>query len=234
MGQLFSILTKAMESNPGIAIGASLVWGWISILFSPCHLASIPLIIGYVGDQKELTLKKAFFTSLSFSLGIFASVTGLGLITVSMGRLLGDIGPWGNYIVGIILILVGLNLMGLLPFKWSNISLPGTKGKGWLSAFILGFVFGVGLGPCTFAFMAPVLGVLFNVASTRYLYAITLLFVFAIGHISLIILAGTFTEVVQRYLHWSENSRGIKIVKIICGLLVIIGGIYLIYKGFSL
>lgn len=234
MGKLFSLLTNAMESNPVIAIAASLAWGWISILFSPCHLASIPLIIGYIGDQQELTTKKAFLTSLSFSLGIFASVTGLGLITVSMGRILGDIGPWGNYIVGIILITVGLNLMGILPFNWSKITLPGVKGNSWIAAFLLGFVFGIGLGPCTFAFMAPVLGVLFSVASTRFWYAIILLLVFALGHISLIILAGTFTEIVQRYLHWSENSKGIKIVKILCGLLVILGGVYLIYKGFML
>jgi len=231
MGNLFSLLTKAMESHPGIAIGASLVWGWISILFSPCRLASIPLIIGYIGDQKDLTTKKAFLTSLSFSLGIFVSVTGLGLITVSMGRLLGDIGPWGNYVVGVVLIAVGFNLMGILPFKWSSISLPGVKQQGWIGAFILGFIFGIGLGPCTFAFMAPILGVLFKVASTRFLYALTLLLVFALGHISLIVLAGTFTEVVQKNLHWSENSKGLKIIKIICGLLVVIGGFYLIYKG---
>jgi len=234
MNQLFISLTRAVSSSSYIAIGASLIWGFLSVLLSPCHLASIPLIVGFIGGQSNLTIKKAFQTSLIFSIGIFVSVTLIGIITVSIGRLMGDIGIYGNLLIALIFMIVGLNLIGILPFNWNNIQIKGTKKQGFIQAFILGFVFGIGLGPCTFAFMAPILGVVFQVAKTRILFSMLLILIFAVGHISIIVLAGTFTEVVQKYLKWTEKSSGAKILRIICGILVFLGGVYMILKEFGL
>ncbi|GAI69888.1 unnamed protein product, partial [marine sediment metagenome] len=94
--------------------------------------------------------------------------------------------------------------------------------------FIIGLIFGLALGPCTFAYMAPMLGVVFKVAAERMYYAIGLLLAYGIGHCSVIVLAGSLTETVSRYLHWTQKSKGAVIVKRICGILVILGGIYLI------
>jgi cytochrome c-type biogenesis protein len=229
--QFFAVLSKAIEGSTYISLGASFLWGIISVLISPCHLASIPLIIGYIGGQSELTLKKAFQISLIFSFGMFVSVSIIGIVTASLGRLMGDLGVWGNYFVAIIFFLVGLNLMGVIPLNWNKLSFGQTKNKGWLGSFILGFIFGVGLGPCTFAFMAPILGAVFTIAKTRIWFSILILLAFSVGHVLVIVLAGTFTEPVQRYLKWSENSKGSKILRFICGLLVVLGGIYLILKA---
>jgi cytochrome c-type biogenesis protein len=79
--------------------------------------------------------------------------------------------------------------------------------------------------------MAPMLGVTFRVASTSLLYGIVLLVAYGVGHCSVIVLAGTSTELVQRYLNWSEKSKGTTIVKKVCGVLVILGGLYLIYAA---
>jgi cytochrome c-type biogenesis protein len=79
--------------------------------------------------------------------------------------------------------------------------------------------------------MAPMLGVTFRVASTSLLYGIILLVAYGVGHCSVIVLAGTSTELVQRYLNWSEKSKGTTIVKKVCGVLVILGGLYLIYAA---
>jgi cytochrome c-type biogenesis protein len=76
--------------------------------------------------------------------------------------------------------------------------------------------------------MAPMLAVVFRVAAERIYYAVGLLLAFGIGHCLLIVLAGTLTETVSRYLHWTERSKGALIVKRICGVLVILGGLYLI------
>jgi cytochrome c-type biogenesis protein len=46
-----------------------------------------------------------------------------------------------------------------------------------------------------------------------------------------IVLARTFTEVVQRFLNWNEQSKGVAAVKVICGILVILGGVWLIYSA---
>ena len=47
----------------------------------------------------------------------------------------------------------------------------------------------------------------------------------------MIVLAGTFTEVVQRFLNWNEQSKGVTVVKYVCGVLVILGGVWLIYSA---
>jgi len=100
-----------------------------------------------------------------------------------------------------------------------------------LAAFILGLVFGIALGPCTFAYMAPMLGVAFRVAAGNLPYGILLLAIYGLGHCSVIVVAGTSTELVQRYLKWNERSQGAVILKKICGGLVILGGLYLIYSA---
>jgi cytochrome c-type biogenesis protein len=99
--------------------------------------------------------------------------------------------------------------------------------RGLLAAFILGLVFGVALGPCTFAYMAPILAITLSTAGTHLLFSILLLVFYGVGHCSVIVLAGTFTEVLQHYLNWSAESRGAVWLKKICGVLVILAGIYL-------
>jgi len=101
--------------------------------------------------------------------------------------------------------------------------------KGMLAAFILGLIFGLALGPCTFAYMAPILGVVFSLAADNPLYGASLLLLYGLGHCAVIVLAGTFTEVIQSYLDWNEKSKGALILKKICGILVMLGGIWLIY-----
>jgi cytochrome c-type biogenesis protein len=58
---------------------------------------------------------------------------------------------------------------------------------------------------------------------------VLLLVVYGLGHCSVIVVAGTCTELVQRYMNWNEKSRGAIILKRICGVLVLIGGLYLIF-----
>ena len=112
---------------------------------------------------------------------------------------------------------------------WSGPGRVAMKRKGMLAAFILGLVFGIALGPCTFAYMAPMLGITFKLAATNLFYGVLLLVVYGLGHCSVIVLAGTCTELVQRYMNWNEKSRGAIILKRICGVLVLIGGLYLIF-----
>jgi cytochrome c-type biogenesis protein len=229
MEKIFIALTHAVQGSPFIAISASLVWGILSILLSPCHLSSIPLIIGFINQQGRISTKRAFFTSVLFAFGILVTIGIIGAITASAGRMMGDIGKYGNYIVAVVFFIVGLHLLGVIPMPWSGPGQVGMKRKGLLSAFILGLIFGIALGPCTFAYMAPMLGVTFKLATTNIVYGIILLLAYGIGHCSVIVVAGTFTEVVQHYLNWNERSKGATIVKKVCGVLVILGGVYLIY-----
>ena len=231
MERLFTILTNAVEGTPLVAILASFVWGILSILLSPCHLASIPLIIGFIDEQGRISTRRAFLISTLFALGILITIGAVGAVTAAAGRMMGDVGKYGNYIVAVIFFLVGLHLLDVIPMPWSGPGKVGMKRKGLLAAFILGLVFGIALGPCTFAYMAPMLGVTFRLAATNLGYGILLLAVYGIGHCSIIVIAGTSTELVQRYLNWNERSSGAVILKKICGILVILGGVYLIYTA---
>ena len=228
--KLFAWLSEALNANPSVALSAAFLWGVLSILLSPCHLASIPLIVGFIGGQVKVTAKRAFFLSFLFSLGILITIAAIGLITSFMGRMLGDIGKWGNYFVAVIFFIVGFYLLGIVPLPFLQKSAqPGVKKKGAFAAFALGLLFGITLGPCTFAYMAPILAIAFNVAATHFFYGIILLLFYGIGHCSVIVFAGIFTEVVQHYLNWNERSKGAVILKKICGILVIASGFYLIY-----
>ena len=227
--QLFTNLTHAVESTPLIAIGAAFIWGVLSIILSPCHLASIPLIIGFIDEQGRISTKRAFWISTLFAVGILITIGVIGAVTAAAGRIMGDIGKYGNYFVALIFFLVGLHLLDVIPIPWSGPANVRMKSKGMFAAFILGLVFGIALGPCTFAYMAPMLGVTFKLATTNLFYGVLLLIIYGLGHCSLIILAGTFTEIVQQYLNWNEKSKGAVILKKICGFLVLLAGLYLIY-----
>jgi cytochrome c-type biogenesis protein len=227
---LFEWLNNLLQSSYLFAFIASLVWGVLSVLLSPCHLASIPLIVAFIGEQGSMTTRRAFWLSTSFSVGILVTISVIGLITGLLGWMLGDIGVYGNYFVAIIFFVIGLHLLEIIEIPFiRKTNQPVFQRKGMLSALILGLIFGIALGPCTFAYMAPMLGIVFTVSATQFLFAILLLLFYSIGHCSVIIFAGTFTEVIQRYLHWNKDSQGMIIVKKICGVLVILGGIYLIW-----
>ncbi|MBN2591787.1 MAG: hypothetical protein JXA96_18110 [Sedimentisphaerales bacterium] len=231
INELFTTLTHAVKGTPAIALVASFLWGILSIILSPCHMASIPLIVGFISGQGKISLRKSFCISSLFAIGILITIAGIGAITAAAGRMLGDVGKYGNYFVAIIFFAIGLHMLDVIHLPFSGPAQVGMKRKGLLAAFIIGLVFGIALGPCTFAFMAPVLGVTFTVASSNIAYGVLLLLVYGLGHCSVIVFAGTFTELVQRYMNWNEKSKGAVILKRICGLLVLIGGIYLIYRA---
>ncbi len=228
---IFTALSNAVEGTPAIALTAAVLWGVLSILLSPCHLAGIPLIVGFIDEQGPVTTRRAFAISLLFAVGILVSIGLIGAVTAWAGRMMGDVGRCGNYFVAFIFFVVGLHLLGAIPMPGCGPGQVGLKRKGFLAAFVLGLVFGIALGPCTFAYLAPILGVTLRLASSDLPYGILLLLAYGIGHGGVIVLAGTFTEVVQHYLNWNEASKGAVILKKVCGILVLAGGLYLIYTA---
>lgn len=230
MDSLFGALTEAVAANPAIAALAALAWGVLSVVLSPCHLASIPLIIGFIGEQGGTTTRRAFVLALLFSAGILVTIGGIGAITGAAGRVLGDLGANVTYVVAVIFFAIGLHFLGAIPLPLAAVGRRAPARRGTLAAFLLGIVFGVALGPCTFAFMAPMLGITLSLGTNNIPYAVLLLGMYGVGHASVIVAAGTFTEMVQAYLKWSSDSRGVTILRKACGVLVILGGVYLVWR----
>lgn len=229
MQELFTTLSHAVEGTPAVALAAAFVWGILSMVLSPCHLASIPLIVGFIDAQGRMSAMRALGISSLFALGVLVSIGLIGAITAGVGRILGDVGGWGNYLAALIFFVVGLHLLEVIPLSFPSANLAGVKHKGLLAAFLVGAIYGVALGPCTFAYMAPILAVAFKTAASSLLYGVLLLMVYGVGHCSVIVLAGTSTELVQGYLNWNEQSSGARILKMVCGALVLLGGLYFIY-----
>jgi cytochrome c-type biogenesis protein len=227
---LFTRLTNLLSGNPLLGLLGAFLWGILSILLSPCHLASIPLIVGFISQQNKLTTGKAFRISLAFALGILATIGLVGVVTSLLGRMLGDIGRWSNFLVAGIFLLVGLYLLGII-----NLNLPGAanvkaRGKGVWAGFLLGLLFGLALGPCTFAYMAPILAVVLAKSAASLTYGVPLMLMYGLGHCAVIVFAGTFTHVIENYLSWNEKSRTLDWVKKICGILLIVGAAYMIWS----
>ena len=229
--EIFESLSGAVSGAPLIAILASLAWGILSVVLSPCHLASIPLIVAFIGEQRVTTTRRAFHLALLFSLGILVTIAVIGVGTAALGRMLGDLGAHVNYAVAVIFFVIGLHFLGVIPMPFSAAGTRTVKRRGLFAALILGLLFGLALGPCTFAYMAPMLGITLSVGRTNMGYAILLLGAYGVGHCAVIVAAGTFTEVVERYLKWSADSRGLGTVKKICGILVMLAGMYFILVG---
>src|SRR5665647_196698 len=114
INELFTSLNSALCNNMYLAILASFTWGVLSILLSPCHLSSIPLVVGFINNQGEISIKKTFNIALVFAVGILITIALIGLITLSLGHLMGDIGTAGNYLVAGIFFVFGLSLLDII------------------------------------------------------------------------------------------------------------------------
>lgn len=230
--QLLDKLYEMMSGNLYLAALAAFIWGVLSIIISPCHLSSIPLIIGYLQSRNSVTFKRAFSLSLAFSIGILLSLIAVGLITYSLGRLVGDIGTVGEILIIFIFILFGLFLMDIIKLDWNFFKMKSSDKSDFISALTIGFIFGIGLGPCTFAFMAPILGMVFTSSNAGFIQPLIYFGAFAFGHCLVITLAGAMSTTVNKYLQWNEKSGKINMIKKVCGALMILAGLYMAYKTF--
>ncbi len=231
IGNIFNALYTALYGNMALAILAAFLWGLASILLSPCHLSGIPLMVAMLTGKRVLTVKQALKLSTLFAIGVLFSFLIIGIVTALLGRMIGDLGSHANLIFGIAMCIGGILLLDVIPFGSvslvSKVKIDGTKP---FTIFLVGLLFGMALGPCAFAFMAPVLTLVFSLAETKLLAAIAITVSYAIGHCLVIVFAGTSVGFVQKLLNWNEGSKGLSMMKKVCAVLVIAAGIYLIFK----
>lgn len=202
MNDFLDRLANIVDTDPWLALPAALLAGLISSA-SPCVLAMIPLVIGYVGGHAEGSQKKAIQYSLAFMAGLTITFTILGVIAGALGRLFGDVGGFWKWAVPPIAILLGIWLLGVFKFNvgLSERFLP--KKRALLGAFLMGLAFGVVSSPCA----TPVLGVILTVGAVQdnIAWSGVLLFFYALGHWVLILGAGISVGFAQKVI----ESRGI-------------------------
>jgi len=225
---LSETLGQVMQNRPVLAYGASYLGGVIATA-SPCILASIPLVIGYVGGYAGDSKKQALIYSLTFVVGLAVVMSILGAVAALMGTMFGDVGTYWYFVVAVILMVMGLQLAGVIKLKLGGDTqkyLP--QRTGLLGALILGALFGLVLSPCA----SPVLAVILTLAAVqgKVVYGSTLLFAYALGQGSLIILAGTFTGVINNFLQ-SRGAKAGAVLQQVAGGLLFIAGAYIFFQG---
>jgi cytochrome c-type biogenesis protein len=198
----FLTVNEWIAGGTAIAAMGCFVWGMISVLFSPCHLASIPLIIAYVGgQQRSLSPKQASSYALLFTMGLFITIAVIGVVCALLGRMLGDVGNYWQILIGLVLVWVALGMLGVEKCAVSGSLLYRLNLKGLFGAFALGLAYGVLSGSCTFGFIAPILAII--TIQQKLAAGILFIVLFAVGHCLPIVIAGSSTAAVRRLM---ENS----------------------------
>ena len=100
-------------------------------------------MVGFIDDQGRTSTRRAFWLSTLFAGGILSTIGVIGAVTAALGRMMGDVGVWGNYFVAAVFFIIGLHLLGVIELPFSGASPGATKKKGLLAALILGLVFGI-------------------------------------------------------------------------------------------
>ena len=228
---LFLTINQWIVNGSAIGVAGSFVWGVVSVLFSPCHLASIPLIIAYVGgQQKTLKPRQAVGYSALFTVGLFATITLVGVICSLLGSILGDVGSYWQILVGVILIWVSLGILGIEKLSVSGNALTRFKIRGYYGALILGLAYGILSGTCTFGFIAPILAII--TVQKQIGIGIIYILLFALGHCLPILIAGSSTALVQNLLEnqiWQGAGRWFRRT---AGVTICVLGVYFIVSPF--
>ncbi len=232
MGEILTAFGNAFSASLLLAAPASLLWGVLSVALSPCHLSSVPLVVAYMaGGAEPPAGRRALAVSSAFAVGILASIAVIGAVTAAAGRMLGDVGRAGTWTLAAVFVVFGLNLLGVLPLPSFGAKPTARRRRGALGAFLLGLVFGAALGPCTFAFMAPLLGLVLHAGEDGAAGGVLLVALFGLGHAGAIAFAGASFQSVQRWLGWKAGARAVELLRAGAGVAVLGGGAYFVWTA---
>ena len=231
MDQFLILIHEWMRSGVGLAALGCFLWGVVSVLFSPCHLASIPLIVGYVAGQDKLVegRQAALYAGL-FTTGLFLTIAAIGVICAWLGRMLGDVGPYWAIVVGLILLWVSMDMLGVAKCSMGGSLMGRFKLRGMCGAFVLGLAYGILSGSCTFGFIAPILAVI--TVQDKIMTGILLIVLFGLGHCIPIVIAGSSTALVRRLMANASWQRGGTAFRRLAGILIGLMGVYFMARPF--
>ena len=213
---------------PLIAFGAVFLGGVLSSA-SPCVLATIPLVVGFVGGYSEGDRWKAFRYSLAFILGLSLTFTAFGAAAGLLGTMFGTLGGWWYMAAGVVALVMGGQMMGFYEIRLPIRRDYKPKQGGIIGSFLLGLFFGVVSSPCA----TPVLVVIltFVAGKRQVLYGMALLFTYAVGHCLLMLLAGTFTGFVEAFVRAKGIADFTARVKKVSGAIISMTGGYFLWQA---
>ncbi|MDT8334594.1 MAG: cytochrome c biogenesis protein CcdA [Desulfurivibrionaceae bacterium] len=225
MERLLLTINEWLTAGAGVALPGAFLWGMVSVLLSPCHLASIPLLVAYVAGQKMIPPpRQAARYAILFASGMFLTIMAIGLICAAAGRMLGDIGPWWQAAVGTLLLWVAWTLFRPPQCSATDSVLSRLKIQGASGALVLGLAYGLLSGVCTFGFIAPILGII--TLQEEIAIGIAMLVLFGIGHCLPLVVCGIFSARTMELLHGNAGQRVVAIMRKLAAVVIAGLGIY--------
>lgn len=207
--------------------------GGVLISFTPCMYPVAPLTVAFIGAHGGGSRWKGFLLSLVYVVGMALTYTGLGVMAALTGKLFGQVQtyPWTQVIVANIFVVMGLSMLGVVRIPWRIPAFiarlqPREKSKGLVGAFFVGAASGLIMGPCT----APALAVLLSYTATtqNISLAALLLFLFALGMGTLLILLGVFAGLI---VNLPKAGQWMERISQICGWIMIAMGEYFLVQA---
>lgn len=195
----------------------------IITFISPCILPMIPIYISYFASGEE-NKKKTVVNALGFVVGFTIVFVSLGAFAGILGGVLIKYKLVVNIITGLIVVIFGLNFMGVLKIGFLNKTKKADveiKGSGFGASIIFGIVFSIGWTPCVGAFLGSALmlasqqGTAIKGIVMLILYSVGLGIPFVISAVLIDRLKGLFDTIKKNY----------KIINLVSGGLLVVTGI---------
>jgi len=196
------LVSDQLNQLTPVSIGIIFVAGLLTSL-TPCMLSMLPITVGYIGGTETNGRTEALWKASWFALGLATTLAGLGVFAAGFGQVYGQIGVGLPLVVSVIAILMGLNLLEILPLRF-----PSLGGTEWIKddfppavrSFLLGLTFGLVASPCS----TPVLATLLAWVATRQdlLLGAGLLLSYTAGYVMPLVIAGTFTASIKKFLEF--------------------------------
>jgi cytochrome c-type biogenesis protein len=225
MDGILLTITEWLTASPAVALPAAFLWGMVSVLLSPCHIASIPLLIAYVAGQKIIPPPRlAARFAILFVTGLFLTIVAVGLTCAAAGRMLGDVGPWWQAAVGLLLLWVAWTLFRPPQCSATGSVLARFQLQGAKGAFLLGLAYGLLSGVCTFGFIAPILGII--TLQKAFATGVGMLVLFGIGHCLPLAVCGIFSSRTMELLHSRAGQKAVAVLRKLAALVIAGLGVY--------
>lgn len=214
-----------------LMFAASLAGGIIASI-SPCSLAMLPLIVGYVGGYSKETPLRTFVQLCFFIFGTAIVFSIIGIICAVTGSVFAStMGGYFTLIMASLLLVMGLKLTDILDFDMPVIikAMPSNSTNSlFLYPVLLGIAFALAGTPCSTPILAGIMA--FAAMGKNLWAAVIMLFLFALGQGLILIVAGLFTSGIKNLKKFAGFSE---ILLKVSGVLLILVALYLYYKTFA-
>lgn len=199
----------------------------IASFISPCLLPMVPIYISYFIGEDDNDNKKAILNSVGFVLGFTIIFLILSIFVSSLGTVLSVNIKYIKIFFGIVIILFGLNYMGVLKIGFLNkskIKNMDTKNLNFFKAILFGMLFSISWTPCIGTFLSSAL--LLIAKGQDVFKGIIMMLLYSIGLGIPFIISAILIEKLKKVFNFIKKHYDI--IKKISAIILIIAGIYMI------